>query len=187
MEHETEDALLMTMGAFSYWQTGNTTYLMFPDDLLGSDVETFTRLKSFLLIQNSEELHIYLCNSGGSIDLLISLINILQQSPSRIVFHVIGPCYSAGAMLALCGDDLLIYPNSYLMFHNFSVDLGETKAGALNSAFKSISKNSKMLYKELLFPFLTEKELADLNNDKDVYVHYTDKDLKKRLKRHFKR
>lgn len=127
-----------------------------------------------------------LSSPGGDCDTLIRLVNSIKACRAPVMMHVIGVCQSAAAMLALCGDSLYVFPNTYLMFHNYtSVDSGKGKE--LVDSVGRTDKWFREFYEQNCLPFLTRKELNKIFKDEDVTVHSSDKDLQDRLNRHFKR
>ena len=128
---------------------------------------------------------IYLSNHGGSCASGYQLINAVRQSPGMVHMAVDAPCYSMGALLAVAGDSLHMNPNTLLMFHNYSGGSGGKGREMLDLALQH-DVWLQGAVKNTAYPFLSRKELADIAEDKDVYVHWDDPTLKDRIKRQFK-
>lgn len=126
--------------------------------------------------------HLY--NYGGSCHTGAFLINAIRSSAAIVTMSVEAPCYSMGAVLALSGDSLMIHPHTFLMFHNYSAGFGG-KGGELGERVKNEDRILKSLDHIVCAPFLTKKEIAAIDSDRDVYVHHDDEDLQARLTRHF--
>ena len=123
-----------------------------------------------------------IASPGGSCHGMVALLNAIRDCPTIVEMHVDAPCYSNGSTLALAGDELIMHPNTLLMFHNYSgVDAG--KGGELG---KSVIERALWVHKymhDIYCPFLTEDEFKSLTKDQDIWVHSHDKDLKARMKR----
>ena len=157
---------------------------------LGSTVEAdtseyFELIQFFYSVGPNDKVTLLLGGRGGSVDTGTQLAHAIKNCPCGVDILVHSNCYSMHAILALCGASLSMQPETFLMFHNYSGgQIG--KGGELHLAIKEYDKHSKALDKHLCFPFLDKKELEMISNDQDVYVHESDKDLKKRIERHFK-
>lgn len=129
---------------------------------------------------------ITLNNFGGSCHGLISIVNAIKACPAKVHMVVAAPCYSAGASLALAGSSLSMEHNTFLMFHNYSGG----SSGKGEDIVDDAMHHRKWIYRyfrDLHMPFLSEKECARIESNRDVYVHSHDKDLNSRLRRHFGR
>lgn len=146
----------------------------------------YEKLFAFLrnLPLNTASVNLYLANYGGYIQGLIPLFNAFKYCVVPVDVHVTGDCYSAGACLALSGRSLTMYPNTLLMFHN-STGGNFGKGKELYDAVVHSTKHQQRMFRQMLSPFLTKEEVDNLLNDKDVYVHWDDKDLQDRKTRLF--
>jgi ATP-dependent protease ClpP protease subunit len=90
-----------------------------------------------------------------------------------------------GAIMALCGDDLSIAPDCYIMFHDYS---GESHGKGEETAMyvNNYRKMFKDRFTRLCKPFLTQKEIDRMFNGEDIYIQHDDPLLETRIKRHFK-
>jgi ATP-dependent protease ClpP protease subunit len=133
---------------------------------------------------NTVAVNLFLANSGGYVHGLIPLYNAFKYCVVPVDVHVTGECYSAGAMLALSGRSLTMYPNTILMFHNFSGGHFGKGKELIDAALHS-NKHSAGVFKNMLCPFLTKEEVDGILNDKDVYVYWNSKNLEERKERFF--
>lgn len=126
----------------------------------------------------------HLANTGGDVYTAFQLCHAVKNTRARVTMFVTQPCYSAGAILACCGDNILFNPATFLMFHNYStVDGG--KGGEFLVSVKEADAQLHRSFEYFCSPFLTQNEFAELKKDQDVYVRSWDKNLKVRIKRHF--
>jgi ATP-dependent protease ClpP protease subunit len=127
----------------------------------------------------------FLANFGGKVHGLIHLLSAVSDTKAVVEMEVTAPCYSAGSTLALCGNTLTLYPDTFLMFHNYSTG-AHGKGQELIDGILQTDAWVKSYMKRLHQPFLTKDECQRIENDKDVYVKWNNKDLQTRIKRHFK-
>lgn len=133
---------------------------------------------------NTEAVHLYLANFGGSCHTGVQLFNAFRYCEVPVDVTVSAPCFSMGAVLALAGRSLKLDPGTYLMFHNYSA-LEVGKGQELTHAVNHYAEYTRRYDKKILTPFLTLEEVIGLRKDQDVYVSWDDKDLKDRIQRHF--
>lgn len=137
-------------------------------------------------LQNSSIVNFYISNYGGDCHGLISLISAIKTCKAKEKnMIVVSPSYSAASTLALCGTSLRFEPYTFLMFHNYS-SCQKGKGGELLQHIQAADKWLKDYFRNIHSPFLNDIEITEMNRDQDIYVHYKDKDLKRRIKRHFK-
>lgn len=135
-------------------------------------------------VKEGDIVNLKLANLGGSMHVGIQIAHAIKNSDATVVTHVISPCSSMASIIALTGNDLIIYPGNHLMFHNYSG--GEVgKGGEIESAHKATKKSIKDYYDYFCSPFLTKEEISSIMVDKDLYVHHNSPGLKKRMRDHF--
>jgi ATP-dependent protease ClpP protease subunit len=139
------------------------------------------------ILENVEKLDRVLLrinSGGGSCRTGYHLAHVIKKCVAPVEITVDYNCSSMAAVLALCGTSLTLEKGATLMFHNYSAgNMG--KGAELMHAVKQQGEQLSHLMKYFCSPFLTPAELRRLNNDEDIYVRAWDKDLKKRIKRHF--
>lgn len=160
------------------------------DIYLGSYVEDEVSEYSEILrtlnqAKKDDSVNVHLSNHGGSCSVGFTLCHAIKNCKAKTTMCIEAPCYSMGAILALCGKKLHMEPKTFLMFHNYST----VNRGKGAEVTVSVGEYNKYFLENLKYfatPFLTQDEIQDLINDKDVYVHEQDKSIKARHKRHFK-
>ena len=141
----------------------------------------------FLENKVSEEdiVKIYMACFGGSIHTGLQIASAIQSCRSPVIVEVTNSSYSMGAVLALCGDALIMRKGTFLMFHNYSGWFGGKGKETLDQHHEFEEHVSRTLF-DICSPFLTKREVKQIRNDKDVYIHEWDEDLATRCSRHFK-
>lgn len=127
----------------------------------------------------------HLSSYGGDCQIGFQLCHAVKLSKAHVIMQVEQPCYSLGAVLAVCGTGLIMWPKTHLMFHNYSGG-NYGKGNELLDMTKSTNTWIHDSFEYFCMPFLTEQEMKTLKSDKDVYVwQKKEKNLRARIKRHF--
>lgn len=155
------------------------------DSVSSDSAEYIDLLKFFYETPETDVVRVHLANFGGACHAGLRIAHAIRNCKAPVVIHVDAPCYSMGAIIALAGSALFMYPGTFLMFHNYStVEAG--KGGEVRSAVGEYEKHFHYSLDYFCSPFLAAPEIKKLRNDQDVYIHAEDSNLRSRLKRHFK-
>ncbi len=161
-----------------------TQYTIYDElDSFDDHEELFRDLR---LASEDDEIMIRLITPGGRVDVGMALIHAIRNSAAYVKMVVEYPCYSMGALLALSGDGLEMYPDTFLMFHDYSGGMyGKGNEMVLQTG--ATTKALKGMLSKAMSPFLTKREIASIFNGRDLYVHADQPDVRTRLERHFKK
>lgn len=162
-----------------------TKYDIYLDDSFDTPSADYREL--FHTLQEAKSLdivNIHLASYGGSCHVGFQVCHAVKECRANTIITVEQPCYSMGAILACCGKNLVMRPATLLMFHNYSGG-NRGKGGEMMLGAKQQDKWLHDSFKYFAHPFLTEDELLKLKLDQDIYVHESDRSLKKRIKKHF--
>lgn len=143
-------------------------------------------MKQINKIKETDKVTLKVGTPGGRCDVGFMLIDRLSSLPCFVDVIVPYPTYSMGALMALCGDSLLVNEGSFLMFHDYSGGNGRSKG---NEMFKSTEAYCEIFnhrFNTICQPFLTKKECEDVLQGKDLYIKWNDDSLETRIRRHFK-
>jgi hypothetical protein len=150
------------------------------------EISTIQHIVNFLEnVTEEDSIDLIMAGSGGNVDTCIYLISAMNRCKAIINVVAFAPCASCSASIALSGSSLRLVPGSYLMFHNYSTKYEETKGNDLKC---TIYNDQKWIYTFFGYtdtPFLDRDEIKEIENGKTIYIHWDDKDINKRLKRHF--
>lgn len=160
----------------------------------GNDIYVYGEVKSELIeyvpllnyLNNAsykDRVVIHLQSYGGDCHTACVLSHAIRNTDAFTEIVVEGPSYSAGAIIALAGNNTELLPGTFLMFHNYStVESG--KAGTMKIGLEHYSRHYINMIQYFCQPFLTDMEVKKIKNDQDVYIHWDDKGLDVRLERH---
>lgn len=116
-----------------------------------------------------EVIYLYLNTPGGQLATGIQLIGAINASNARIITVLDGEVCSLGSLLFLCGDDFIVNDHCLLMIHNFSggtAGKGHEQVAQIEAQVKWFTKMAKDIY----IPFLSEEELKEVIDGKDVWL-----------------
>lgn len=162
-------------------------YDVYLDSSVDSDPIPYREILYNLGRADSKDIFVFhLSSYGGDCQIGFQLCHAVKLSKARVIMQVEQPCYSLGAVLAVCGTGLVMWPKTHLMFHNYSGG-NYGKGNELLDMTKSTNAWIHDSFEYFCMPFLSEQEMKMLKSDKDVYVwQKKEKNLKVRIKRHFK-
>lgn len=137
--------------------------------------------------KESDTIKFHIAGRGGSVDVYLNLINHIRATKAKTIMIVEAPSYSGDAFLALSGDEVVMRPLTYLLFHTSSgygydcskeegMDRGETSEETCNIMLTAHLDNMNKLIDSL--PYLTLYEKSNIENGKTVIV--TSQQIKER-------
>lgn len=123
-------------------------------------------------IRNASEndvIKIHINSYGGDLFTAIQFMRVLTETEATVVISIEGACMSAATMVFLCGDAFEVSAHSMFMFHNYS---GGTfgKGGEMLDQLQHERAWSEKLLREVYSDFLTEKEVAAMLDNKDIWM-----------------
>jgi ATP-dependent protease ClpP protease subunit len=120
--------------------------------------------------KNEEQgIKIYINCPGGNLFTTIQFIQVLAETEAHVIACVEGACMSAATLIFLMADEFIITDHSMFMFHNYS---GGTagKGGEMYHGMIHERKWAATLFQKMYDGFLTQEEIVDLLNDKDIWL-----------------
>lgn len=122
--------------------------------------------------RNTDVIKIHINCPGGNLFTTIQILQAIFECQGHVIASVEGACMSAATLIFLCADEFMITNHSMFLFHNYS---GGTfgKGGEMYHGVIHERKWSEGLMRDLYGDFLTEAEITDLINDKDIWMDAT--------------
>lgn len=106
---------------------------------------------------------------GGIIDSALMLINSIKNTPARVVGHLTGTVASAGTILALSCDELIISDHLSFMIHNYSGGMAG-KGHEMKARQKFTDKHLNEAFKSFYAGFLTDEEMESVIDGSDMWM-----------------
>ena len=117
--------------------------------------------------QTSITLHIN--TPGGYLDAAFMLVDAIKSSKATITANLTGTVASAGTIIALSCDKLVVADHTSFMIHNYSSGM-QGKGGELKAKQKHTEASLATAFSEFYGGFLTPSEIEDVIDDKDMWM-----------------
>lgn len=157
-------------------------YKLFDDlDSFGDYTDFISDLSSMTA---EDRVTIKINSGGGRIDIGHMIIQAIENTKAFVHAEVVHASYSMASLIALSCDSLVMYPNTLLMFHNYTSGCRGKGAELVQSVVYADEYLQGILH-DSCSPFLSKKELDKIIDDHDVYIKWDDPTLKTRIRRHF--
>lgn len=168
----------------TYGKASQSHSVYFNDEVV--DIDKYHSFMHLLrTATDKDNITLILQNYGGSCHTCLAIGNLMRACKANIDVEVIAPCYSAGTTIALAGDSLVLHNHTFLMFHDYSGGYSG-KGNEIKLHVEATEKFIRGYMKEFHMPFLTLNEHKSMVAGMDLYIHASDRDIKKRIKRHFR-
>ncbi len=125
------------------------------------------------LLQSAKEgdvIFFHLTGYGGNAFTMSKLISEINLTEAKVVMVVTGEVYSAHAILALAGDDLIIGPQGMLMYHDIQMNGQGTPYDSTDPRTQETIASFHRLLKVLFEDLLTKEEQAKIFAGGEVYI-----------------
>lgn len=126
-----------------------------------------------------DTIFIYLNTKGGNLYTAIQIISAMRQSAATVITVLEGEVLSAGTMIFLAGHKHIVNDNCSFMIHNYSHGLGG-KGNEITIQVKYTDKYFKKLSNDIYGSFLTQDEIQDVLDGKDIWME--SEEVKERVK-----
>lgn len=117
----------------------------------------------------NDVINIHLNTPGGLISTGVQLISAMRACQGHIVTHLEGEACSMGALLFLTADEMVVYDDSLLMFHNYSGGAWG-KGHEITASVDASNRWYAKLANTVCVPFLTEDELERIFKGEDFWM-----------------
>lgn len=151
------------------YNTQDKSYNIYLTDYI-TGPEEYTNVFDTLLNAVEENTIIFiLATGGGRLDTTNKIRGLAKITKAKTV-AIVGDVASAGTILALSFDDIIVIPNIEFMIHNYSGEVGG-KAHEIYTHSAFLQKEMPQVFKEYYKDFLTEEELSSVLLGQDIYLN----------------
>jgi ATP-dependent protease ClpP protease subunit len=142
--------------------------------------ELFEKIRS---AGENDLIRIHINSYGGDLFTAIQFMRVLGETEAQTIASVEGACMSAATMIFLACSGFEVSAHSMFMFHNYSGGV-IGKGGEMFDQLIHERKWSEKLLRDVYAEFLTEKEFAQILDNKDLWMDGDEvvKRLKKQVK-----
>lgn len=115
------------------------------------------------------EVKLYLNTPGGVVDTAFMLADAIRRSKAKIVAHLAGTVASAGTLIIMACDDIIVAPFTSFMIHNYSGG-AVGKGHELKARQAFVDKQLNEAFKAFYLGFLTEEEMTQVIDGTDFWM-----------------
>ena len=115
-----------------------------------------------------DTVRLYINTPGGVIDSATMIVDAIKNTPATVIGYLSGGVYSAGTMISLNCDELVIAPHCSFMVHTFSTTI-QGKGSDIASFTKHADKGIKSLVTETYSGFLTKSEMTKVLKGEELW------------------
>lgn len=135
-----------------------------------SGPEDYTNVFDTLLnARDDETIRFILATPGGRLDTVNKIRGLAELTKARTI-AVVGDVASAGTILALSFDDMVVMPNIEFMIHNYSGGTGG-KGHEIYTHVAFLQKEMPKIFKDFYHIFLTPEEIELVISGQDLYLN----------------
>lgn len=113
--------------------------------------------------------NLHINTPGGMIDSATQIIDAITESKAKVVARLTGTVASAGTIIALSCDEVIPAAHLSFMIHNYSAGL-YGKGHEMKARQEFMDKSLNTSFKSFYAGFLTEKEMEDVIDGKDIWI-----------------
>lgn len=107
---------------------------------------------------------------GGDLAGLVELLHAISNTDADTMAEVVGDAYSAGSLLALACDSIVIGKYANFLCHSCSFG-SRGKSTDVQRHVQHLSKYAEDIFRECYEHFLTEEEIKDVLEGKELYLN----------------
>lgn len=119
---------------------------------------------------------------GGDLAGLVELLHAINNTEAETVAEVVGDAFSAGSLLALACDSIIIGKYANFLCHSCSFG-SRGKSTDVQRHVQHLSKYAEDIFRECYEHFLSEEEINDVLEGKELYLNYDE--INERLERKY--
>lgn len=160
-----------TEGTLGYFVNSQTAHhYTVPIDGSFKEPVYYRGVVQMLMNASENDVAAFLVNSpGGALSGLLTLLEGLNMTEAHTVALLVGSVSSAASIFALHCDEVYVGENSTMLCHNVSYGTGGKGSDVL-AHVKHISSTANKLLRRTYKNFLTEEEINDMIDGKEIYL-----------------
>ena len=129
----------------------------------------------FKLLQakKGEEFRLVINTPGGVIDSGFMLVDAIKRSKAKVIADICGTVASAGTIITLACDEVVVADHTSFMIHNYSSGM-QGKGHELKAYQNFLDKELNIAFGKIYKGFLTAEEVIDVVDGKDLWLNKTE-------------
>lgn len=130
----------------------------------------------------NDTIRIHLNTPGGRLDTGVQLISAIRSTEAHIITVLDGVAHSMGALLFLCGHEMVVHDHGQLMFHTYSGGV-MGKGSDIRGQTDATEDWFREIANDLCHPFMTRREIQRMLKGEDFW--FQTEEIGKRLEKMF--
>lgn len=106
---------------------------------------------------------------GGVVDSALMIVDAISNSPATVIGHLTGTVASAGTIISMMCDDLVVAPHISFMIHNYSGGM-MGKGHEMKARQKFTDDQLNAAFMSFYSGFLTKKEMTSVLEGADLWM-----------------
>ena len=119
--------------------------------------------------EKGDTIHLHVNTPGGVIDSALQIIDAIKSSKAKVTAYLAGTVASAGTIIALAADQLVVADHTSFMIHNYSGGLGG-KGHEMKARQEFVDNSLNAAFRAFYTGFLTEEEIKAVIDGKDMWM-----------------
>lgn len=140
--------------------------------IIGSEYYT-DMIQAIRMCAPNDKVFIYINSEGGEVDTGLQIINSINECNCEVITVLDSKAYSIAAVIFLAGHTRIVHAQGSLMIHNYSAGL-YGKGHELSQQLIGYNLYILNLFKEHLYPFMTNEEIENVVNGRDYWLSSSD-------------
>jgi len=116
----------------------------------------------------NDTIYLHLNTPGGRLDTGVQLISAIRSSEARIITILDGVAHSMGALLFLCGHEMIIHDHAQLMFHTYSGGVFG-KGSDIRGQTDATEDWFRIIANDICYPFMSKREIQRMLKGEDFW------------------
>lgn len=118
---------------------------------------------------NKTTIELFINTPGGIVDSAFMIANAIADSKAWIVAHLSGTVASAGTIITMACDELVLTPHLSFMIHNYSGGMAG-KGHEMKARQKFVDDHLNDAFRSFYSGFLSEEEMDSVINGSDLWM-----------------
>lgn len=115
-------------------------------------------------------IHLHINTPGGYIDAALMIRHAIQNTRATVVGHLTGTVASAGTVIALACNDIVVADHTSFMIHNYSGGM-QGKGHEMKAHQQFVDKNLNIAFADFYQGFLSTKEMQSIIDGQDLWLN----------------
>lgn len=119
----------------------------------------------------SSTVTLHINTPGGIIDSALMIIDAIRASKARVIGYLTGTVASAGTIIALACENIIVGDHTTFMIHNYSASGIHGKGHEIKAYQTFVDANLEAAFRSFYSGFLSTKEMTSVIDGQDLWLN----------------